>query len=265
MDKLIDILRIDSSELKTSFQKASLQGSGTPQEVADYRETSFSNFISRYFPFPHRITKGKIHDSYDKVSASIDCLVINPEHPYTIDSSGKYTLILADGVDVAIELKPDLSTKSELIRGLEQAISVKQLRRAISPILLKSRQPEHIIEFSRTIPVFIFSMQSKADPLSTAKEIADYYAENQTPLIEQIDHVIINDCGIISNYKYSEISTWSDKSTGLIFEEWNDLTLGAFISKLNSVFYATATMSESILQRYIGDIKPNNAYRITAG
>jgi hypothetical protein len=264
MKKLIDILRIDSSELRTSFQKASLQGGGTPQEVADYRETSFSNFISRYFPFPHRITKGKIHDSYDNVSASIDCLVINPAHPYTIDSSGKYTLILADGVDIAIELKPDLSTKSELVRGLVQAISVKRLRRAKSPILLKRKQPEHIIEFSRTIPVFIFSMEAKTNPLDTAKEIADYYAENQTPLIEQIDHVIINDCGIISNYKYPEISHISDKSTGLIFEEWKDLTLGAFMAKMNDVFYATATISDSILQRYIGDIKPNNAYLITA-
>jgi hypothetical protein len=262
MEKLLDLLRIDSSELKTSFQKASLQGGGTPQEVSDYREHSFSSFISRYFPFPHRITKGKIHDSYDRVSASVDCVVVNPAHPYTIDSAGKYTLILADGVDVAIELKPDLSKKDELIRGLEQAITVKKLRRVNTPLLLKKRQPEHLIEFSRTIPVFIFSLNAKADPLTTAREIFDFYRTKQIPLLEQIDHVVINECGVISNYKYPEISRMKDKSTGLFFEEWKDLTLGAFITKLSNVYHATPTISENIINHYLQKLNLYGLWRI---
>ena len=133
--KLLQLLEYEGPELATAFKKASIQGRGTPQEVAEHREGAFRNFISRYFPFPHRVTKGNIIDLLGKESASIDCIIINPSHPYTIDTYKKFTVILADGVDVAIEVKPDISVIEELHRGLRQVESVKQLWKKTTPYL----------------------------------------------------------------------------------------------------------------------------------
>jgi len=136
--KLLQLLEYEGPELATAFEKASIQGRGTPQEVAEHREGAFRNFISRYFPFPHRVSKGNVIDSLPNESASIDCIIINPSHPYTVDTYEKFTVILADGVDVAIEVKPDISVVEELHRGLKQVESVKRLWRKKTPLLAPS-------------------------------------------------------------------------------------------------------------------------------
>jgi len=52
-NKLIDILKIEALEIKTSIEKASIEGQGTPQEVADRRERILvKSFLEKYFPFP---------------------------------------------------------------------------------------------------------------------------------------------------------------------------------------------------------------------
>jgi hypothetical protein len=170
-NKILELFKIDGFEMMTAFQKASIQGKGTPQEVADFRENYFNKFISNYFPFPHRITKGIINDSFGNQSDSIDTILIGPNHPYTIDNAGKFSLVLAEGVDAAIEVKPDISAKTELIRGLKQIESVKKLRRAKSPTLLVSNHPKHIREYAKTIPSFIFSIKANSDPINTAKNV----------------------------------------------------------------------------------------------
>lgn len=261
LDEFIEVLKIDSSDLINSFKRAFIQGGGTPQEVADFRENHFQRFIRNYFPFPHRVTKGKIRDSYGNKSASVDCIIINPNHPYTIDFQEKFNLILADGVDVAIELKPDISTKVELERGLKQVQTVKKLRRRNGPIILKQTVPSEIVEYSRTIPSFIFSMNAKANIEDTFKDIKAFYSENLVPLEEQFDFIVINEVGIISNYKNTEVSiafnkTTGEKLTGYFFEEWKDLTLGAFLLRLNSVYHASATVQKSILTYYLENIMP---------
>ncbi len=240
----------------TAFQKASVQGKGTPQEVADFRENYFNKFLSNYFPFPHRVTKGIINDSYGNQSDSIDILLIGPNHPYTIDSAGKFSLVLADGVDAAIEVKPDISTKAELTRGLGQIETVKKLRRVNSAIGFKSKVPDHIIEFSKTIPTFIFSIKSNADPINTAKNVLTHYSENSVPVENQIDFIVINNTGIISNYKYPEISNHNKQLTGYFFEEWKELTLAAFLLKLNESYPSQLRMATPVLTHYTKHIKP---------
>ncbi|MFM2291775.1 MAG: hypothetical protein RIS29_1588 [Bacteroidota bacterium] len=85
-DKLLKLLEFESKEIQLSFEKASIEGEGTPQEVADRREIALVKaFVEKYFPFPFRITKGNIIDSNDNRSNSIDCIILNPSHPYTID------------------------------------------------------------------------------------------------------------------------------------------------------------------------------------
>ena len=43
-NKLLDLLEIESNELDTAFKKASIEGEGTPQEIADRREDYFTSF-----------------------------------------------------------------------------------------------------------------------------------------------------------------------------------------------------------------------------
>ncbi len=74
--------------------------------MSDWREETVKSFLEKYFPFPHRIVKGNIIDTFGRRSDSIDCIVLSPAHPYTIDNiSKKASVIFADGVDYAIEVK----------------------------------------------------------------------------------------------------------------------------------------------------------------
>lgn len=189
MNKLIELLRTESKEIAASFEKASIEGEGTPQEVADRREEVVKRFLEKYFPFPFRIVKGNIIDSHGNRSNSIDCIVLGPSHPYTVDPvNGKASVILADGVDFAIEVKPDLAQITELQRGLEQLRSVKRLRRVRTGLASK---PEEI-ERAKQIPGFIFSDTTYVNIKTLITNIVDYYVDNAVPKSEQFDLIVVN-------------------------------------------------------------------------
>lgn len=76
MNKLIELLSIEANEISNAFKKASLEGAGTPQEISDRREGAFKYFLEKYFPYPYRVVKGNIIDSYGNTSQSIDCIVL---------------------------------------------------------------------------------------------------------------------------------------------------------------------------------------------
>ena len=264
-NKLLEILNMEGSELAREFQKASITGRGTSQEIADFREGYFHKLIERYFPFPHRITKGNIIDSFGAESASIDAVLLNPIHPYTVNSHGKFSVILADGVDFAVEIKPDISVKSELHRGLKQIQSVKRLRRsesALLPRIGQGKHPEHLVDYYNQITTFIFSTQCKSDPLSSGKDILEYYSENIVPIDQQFDFIVINDIGIISNYKYPEISSIRKSKTGIFFEKWGKLTMAAFLIKCNIGSTSTIHWSSPIINRYLPGLAPENVQKI---
>ena len=181
MNKLIELLRTETKEIATSFEKASIEGEGTPQEVADRREEVVKRFLGKYFPFPFRIVKGNIIDSHGNRSNSIDCIVLGPSHPYTVDPvNGKASVILADGVDFAIEVKPDLAQKTEIERGLEQIRSVKRLRRVRTGFASKPDE----IERAKLIPSIIFSDSTYANVRTLVSNIVDYYVDNTVPKSE---------------------------------------------------------------------------------
>lgn len=253
--KLLKILKLEGSEIATAFKKASVKGTGTPQEVADFREMHFNKFISKYFPFPHRVCKSQIIDSYGNESNSIDCVVLNPNHPYIVDIDGKFNVVLADGTDVAIEIKPDISDKTELHRGLKQISTVKKLDRREGHVF--SNDPK-LIELARKIPTFIFTLKVKSVPQDTMKEIVQYYEDNCIPEAEQVDFVIINEVGIISHYKHPATSILLNDKIGYFYEEWKELTLASFVMKLYSVFHATPTLTKPILKYYLSNYKPYN-------
>jgi len=264
MQELIELLRVDVGLLESEFHKASIQGKGTSQEVADFRENAVQSFVERFFPFPHRITKGKLRDSFGSVSDSIDCVICNPIHPYTTDSRGKFQLILADGVDVAIEVKPDVAQKSELERGLAQGLSVKNLRRAAPPTLSKSPfDREHALR----VPYFIFAMRAKSDPLSTGKEIIEFYKSRAIPAIDQADAIVVNNCGLFFNFKDQSQFTWvtdipAHEKKGWYFENWKEDTLAGFLFRLHSIPHAEIKMAEDVLPRYFRNLRVKGITRV---
>jgi len=253
MKDLYALIQEDAFAMESSFRKSSLEGKGSPQEIADFREHSVQEFVKRFFPFPHRITKGKIRDSFGAISDSIDCVVCNPNHPYTIDAQKKFTLLFAEGIDAAIEVKPDISSKDELIRGLEQGLTVKNLRRANPPTLLKI---PWMVEQSSRVPFVIFAMKCKSDPMDTGKEIVEFYKSKGTPPAQQADFVFVNNVGIFANYldaaeyRFKTIDQPFDKK-GWFFEDWREKALAGFLWHLLLVSHASIKMSEDILPRYL--------------
>jgi len=253
MDELFELLREDALELEAKFRKASIEGRGTSQEVADFREHAVQDFVSRFFPFPHRITKGKIRDSFGSLSDSVDCIICNPNHPYTVDSHGKFRLLFAEGIDAAIEVKPDLAASAELLRGLEQGLSVKTLRRATAPTLML--MPWNV-ERAHRVPYVIFGMRCKADPMATAKEISAFYSAKGTPVTQQADFIVVNNVGIFVNFVDASMYCWGNTDqitdkTGWFFEDWAENTLAGFVWRLQLLAHASIKMQDDVLPRYL--------------
>lgn len=269
MQKLVDILKDEGAALAVEFRKASNLGEGTPQEIAEFRENAFRTFISRFYPAPYQVVKGKIHDSFgDHPSASIDCVLVNPAHPHLIDSQGKFQLLLADGVDFAIEVKPDLSIRDELHRGLKQGVSVKRLQRIRGPILLTNRKPERVVEESQRIPYFIIAQKGRSDVAETVRDTVAWYASNAVPTENQLDAFAILGLGILRHVKHSAFwpyPAWdlaTSERRGWFLEPWNDATLAGMLICTEFSFHSHATVQESVLGRYLRQITLAHVQRI---
>lgn len=249
MNKLIELLRAETKEIAASFEKASIEGEGTPQEVADRREGVINKFLEKYFPFPFRIVKGNIIDSHGNRSNSIDCIVLSPSHPYTVDPvNGKASVILADGVDFAIEVKPDLAQITELERGLAQIRSVKRLRRVRTGL---ASTPEEI-ERARQVPGFIFSETTYANARTLISNIVDYYVANAVPKTEQFDLIVVNNRLIAINN--SEKSKFHRKDfEGIVVYETGEDTLAYFLFLMNLLPRSEPDMDKNIMKIYLQD------------
>ena len=258
MEDLTQIIRHDAQEVEYQFESASIQGRGTPQEIAEFREHALQGFLRNYFPFPYRIAKGGILDHTNERSDSIDCILINPVHPYTINRFEKFKVILADGVDAAIEVKPDISLSSELHRGLMQGLSVKALRRERTPLLLPQRRPQELIEYSLRLPYFIFAMRAKQNILNTASEVLSFYEREGVPPLDQADAIVVYGRGIMANFPIDGIFPWSRTdmgTTGWFFEDWQADALVGLLFKLNHVVAAKASVGPPILRSYFRSLR----------
>ena len=254
MSKLTDILKIETQEIAMSFAKASIEGEGTPQEVSDRREEIIHKFLKKFFPFPFRVVKGNIIDSYGNRSNSIDCIVINPSHPYTVDAeNGKPSIIFADGVDYAIEVKPDLSNNNEIERGLKQVQSVKKLIR-VKEVLKTS---EYSQERAKSIPTFIFAEKTYTEIRTLLSNITDYYVANQVPRREQFDMIIVNNKAIIFNVGRKMKLQLGDFE-GLLYTETGENTLAVFLLYMNMIPKSEPEISENILKIYLNKEPINN-------
>lgn len=252
MNKFLELLKIESRELATSFEKASIEGEGTPQEVSDRREEAVKKFLEKYFPFPFRIVKGNIIDTFGNRSNSIDCIVLNPSHPYTIDPGNeKASIIFADGVDYAIEVKPDFANKNEIERGLYQVQSVKKLVRKRHGLLGK-HTPERT-ETAKRIPTFIFSDKTYVDLQTLISNIVDYYVEQSVPKQEQFDLIIINNRAIVFNMGPGMyLGKSASRSIGYV--ETGEDTLAMFLMWMNSIPKSEVEIGKNIIRLYLEDL-----------
>jgi len=276
MEDLLAHVRDDATALRHKFQRARRQGRGTPQEIADFRENALQALLQNYFPFPYRIAKGGILDSKGNKSGSIDCILVNPYHPYTIDLREKFTIILTDGVDAAIEVKPDISRKDELERGLDQGLTVKALRRARSTLLKISKPSEEMVEYSLRTPYYIFAMKAKGNILETAEEVTDFYSNAGVSPLDQADAIVVEGVGIIANYPVKGLLTWEQKDTsekagrmfehdtGWFFEEWGDDALAGLLLKLSRAIPARATLDGPVISEYLRSTRITNLVPLPA-
>ena len=250
MDDLFKLLELESKEIAHLFERASLEGKGTPQEVADRREAAVAGFLQKFFPFPYRIAKGNIVDSHGGRSASIDCLLLNPSHPHTVGAESKYSMIFADGVDAAIEVKPYLNSDNEIVRGLRQIRSVKKLRRVSTGVLSYKVTAEQQTT-ARTIPSFIFGIDTYKDTRLLVEKIVDFYEAESVPAIEQFDFIVIDDRCLILNSKANGYFQANPETEGICFVETGKATLAAFLYWLNRIPGAQLRMGKPVLDAYI--------------
>ena len=188
MNELKEILRLDREELLQAFRKASVSGRGTPEHVADERETALRDLLARYFPYPHHVVKGNISDSHGNRSASIDAIVVNPIHPHTMLQGRSPFFLAAEGVDYAIALKPDLGNQSEIERALGQMRTVKKLRRATDGLLIgRKRLSAPLRELALRIPCVLFAERTYSDTAHLMEKIVSYYKTNGVPTGQQIE------------------------------------------------------------------------------
>lgn len=248
----LDLIHFETDEINHFFKKASIEGRGTSQEVSDRREIAVKKFLEKFFPFPYRIAKGNIIDSYGHRSNSIDCLILNPCHPHTISSENKYSIIFADGVDVAIEVKPDLSNKNELERSLEQIISVKKLRRQKHGKIrvYPEKFTEEEIITGKQIPSVIFSNKTFANIETLIKKVGDYYIKHNVKSREQFDMIVISDRGILFNSRKNLNIFFSEEQQGLYFVEFGKNTLATFLIYLNKFPQCEMRMGTPVLNYY---------------
>jgi len=255
-EKLLNLLNKEAERIDLEFKEASISGSKTPSDVSDRREPHISAFVEKYFPFPYRIAKGRIIDSYGKESNSIDCVLLNPTHPYTINpASNHYALLLADGVDAVVEVKPKLEG-DEIIRALKQIQSVKILRR-VNTILNQGmkRSSTEQVDYSKQIASFIFSTSTYSNLKFLIEKIVKYYTENSVPKNEQFDYIVINNRCIIYNSRFNSVVNNNRKvrfnEEAICFVNHGDKTLFHFLFRLNTVFPCVLPMSESVIYHYL--------------
>lgn len=264
-ERLLSHLRRLSADILADYEDAVL--SGTPEAVAAYREDFVREIIGRFFPRTYRMAKGAIFDSYGERSASIDCVVCAPNHPLLVDSAGRLVTLLADGVHCAIELKPDLrdmppdfgesrQRTPEIIRGLEQARSVKRLRRRRRELTMPARSPG-FADYRQRVPTHILSCEP-VDIGALGAYVARYYLAKAIPLAEQVDRIAVLNVGRLvlpkcqeHGYGPAPDGSGTDPVGHILVFPTAEDTLAKFLLEITSDEGPEMLMSGPVLPRYL--------------
>jgi len=254
MNKLMSLLEIETTEIQQAFSKSSIEGRGTPQEIADRREKHLSSFIEKYFPFPNRIAKGNIIDSFGNESPSFDIIMLNPVHPYTISkNTDRPSVILADGVDFVIDSKGDLKDYEEIHRAFYQIRQLKRLRRVYQFRAFSTNYSGEELETLKQIPAILFVSNTYSEIQTLIEKICECIIADAISLREQFDCIIVNSKYAILNYhKYSYSGLNAEREIACFNVE---NTLAFLLSYLNKLPKSAPSMIEPVLSRYVDWIK----------
>ena len=223
-EEFIKLLELEYNELKIGLAKASIEGKGTPQEIADRKEELFHALFEKYFPFPFTITKGNIIDSFNKRSASIDCIILDPSHPHTIDQKNKKaSVIFAD------------------------------LTRVKNGVIL----PKDQNEYTYKIPTIIYAEKTYDNINTLIENILEYYKENKIKRLFQFDIIVAGDYTIINSCK-GLISC--NNSKGLFLEKTGERTLAVLLFLMANMPLVQPLMSENIYNIYLNNIIKDASY-----
>ncbi|WP_136634659.1 DUF6602 domain-containing protein [Pseudooceanicola onchidii] len=237
------------------FQRASFEGRGTPSDVSDRREGHFQRVLSRYLMPGQRIAKGGLVGVDGYKSQSIDCVVLSSGHPSLVDQNGDISLILAEGVDAAIEVKPDISNKVELRRALAQGISVKKIFRQRTGLLdltwaFEGREDMSAKDFAHRIPFIIFATRTYSDYEKLIREVCDYYLEFNVPRSQQFDMIVVNHGGVLINVAPNSLHI-NDKQRSMIWVPVSENSFGFFLSIFLKYPMSEAAIGGNVLSSYI--------------
>lgn len=244
-NRLLELLKIELSEIHQGFEKASIEGKGTPQEVADRREELIRAFFEKYFPFPFRTTKGNIIDSYGLSSASIDCVILDPSHPYTIDTTNKRpSVILADGVDYAVEVKGSLKSEDEIERLIKQIRSVKTLTRKNCGVFFEDERTPYDFK----IPCVIYAEETYSDIKTLVNMMFRYYEKEGIKRIEQFDILVSGDFAILNSHPHTINLR---KKQGILVSETHGYTLGVMLYWMMLMPIVQPQFCDDVLSHYL--------------
>lgn len=245
MTKIKDLLQYDFDEMQLEMERCSREGKGTPQEIADRREALVRTFFEKYYPFPYKITKGQICDSYGNESCSVDCVILNPIHPYTFDAkTHNVSVILADGVDFAIECKSNLNSELEIERVLKQCKSVKALRKVKTGVW--GGEPK---DFNYQLPFIIwankttYKIEELLDKITTFYEKENYTQENQ------FDMLVIDGKYIVYNVGINNLGGEKNFAHGFYYITCDKDTLTCLLWSMTN-FIGAAPATKNILSNY---------------
>jgi hypothetical protein len=199
---LKDVARLAAERLRRAFAEAGLK-IDAPEDPAALRPAAFRSFLGRHLPAAYRVVAGEIADSRGYLSGPVDCVVLAPAHPSTVDAGSADAVLLGEGVAAAIHLERDLRSKEALERALLDVARVKELwlqaPTAPSSVMIArggGTQPRRRPYF----PVAVLAL--KGPPLEElAAAVREDAANREVPVAEQVDMIAVLDRGVLYHRK----------------------------------------------------------------
>lgn len=231
--------------------------------TGDAKEYTVQDFISSYLTNEYRIQKGCIYNKTTH-SNNIDCVILAPNHP--ILTTPKRSVILAEGVYAAVEIKPDIYDKKEFSRGLEQVKSIKALeRKTYLPDLTNLLGTQATPDFAKKIPCILFSNKS-LKPQDTVDFLRDKLKNGELTIYELPDMILTLDNGLyvfspdikrtpFGNWFLGNTKGFTDTTLLHFCETTKAQTLTLFLLHLLNLPSPVLKTSDFILNEYIQEIK----------
>jgi hypothetical protein len=196
----------------------------------------------------------------------MDVVLLAANHPRLRDADQNIETILADGVQCAIEVKPDLSDlpvdfgkdrkqKPEIVRALEQVQTVKKLRRYKTSVLFRAKADPDVLAYAERVPTHILTCKTRSlDELQDF--VASYYLEKAIPIHEQVDVIVCLDAGLLINHKVRarSLAVNGTQIPLLVRVAHGSDTLAHFVRSVASDMGPEPRMSSPILAHYLANL-----------